>query len=61
MADLDSVVDEKVKEIWIDEAQRRYEAYRAGDWREFRGGSDAEDTSTPEMIGFRYLAPAEAE
>lgn len=29
--DLDSAVDEKIEEIWIEEAQRRYEAYRAGD------------------------------
>lgn len=29
--DLDAAVDENVEEIWIEEAQRRYEAYRAGD------------------------------
>ena len=28
--DLDSAGDENVEEIWIEEAQRRYEAYRAG-------------------------------
>lgn len=28
--DLDAAADEKVEEIWIEEAQRRYEAYRAG-------------------------------
>lgn len=28
--DLDSGADEKAEEIWIEEAQRRYEAYRAG-------------------------------
>ncbi len=29
--DLDAAVDENVEEIWIEEAQRRYAAYRAGD------------------------------
>lgn len=28
--DLDPTVDENVEEMWIEEAQRRYEAYRAG-------------------------------
>ena len=29
--DLDSVVDEDAEELWIEEAQRRYKAYRAGE------------------------------
>ncbi len=35
--DLDAVVDENVEEIWIEEVQRRYEAYRAGDLKAVPG------------------------
>jgi len=35
--DLDPTVDENVEEMWIEEAQRRYEAYRAGNLKAVRG------------------------
>lgn len=37
LEDLDSAGDENVEEIWIEEAQRRYEAYRAGDLKAVPG------------------------
>ena len=35
--DLDPTVDENVEEMWIEEAQRRYEAYRAGNLKAVPG------------------------
>ena len=35
--DLDPTVDENVEEMWIEEAQRRYEAYRAGNLKAVLG------------------------
>lgn len=35
--DLDPTVDENVEELWIEEAQRRYEAYRAGNLKAVLG------------------------
>ena len=35
--DLDPDIDSKVEELWIEEAQRRYKAYQAGDLKAVPG------------------------
>jgi hypothetical protein len=54
--ELDPVNDPGADELWLEEARRRYDAYRRGDIKAVPGDEAMERARSPK-IGYRLLPP----